>query len=206
MRIVSIPTFGYASNSYLLASDNEGAVVDPSAEINEYIISATNEGVSIKYIILTHVHFDHILTLSDLRERTGAKLCVQRLEELSLSTPSRSLFTMIGEPNRTFDKADILLEDGSIIKLGNEELKVRYTPGHTIGSIMLVCGDDIITGDTLFDMSVGRCDFPTGDPDALLDSIYKLYDEFPNARIYPGHGGISTVDKQIKNNPFTKWR
>ena len=105
-----------------------------------------------------------------------------------------------------FDSAEILLEEGSELSLGADTVKIIHTPGHTPGSMMLLIGDDLITGDTLFDMSVGRWDFPGGNEKTLYESIFRIYGEYPNARIYPGHGNPSTVQKQIKNNPFTKRR
>jgi len=204
--IILLPTSGYASNSYLIVSSSECAVVDPSGDVSDIISALSHYGAKLMYIILTHGHYDHMLSLSELREKTHAPLCIHKFDEISLHDSRRSLFALVGDPSRTFDKAEIILKDGDELKLGDEVIKVVHTPGHTPGCIMLDCGGDLISGDTLFDMSVGRSDFPGGDHETLLASIFGIYEKYPQARIYPGHGPDSTVEKQIKFNPFTKRR
>ncbi|MBQ8524545.1 MAG: MBL fold metallo-hydrolase [Clostridia bacterium] len=206
MDILLLPTEGYASNSYLIYSGDEGAIVDPSGDISDMLIALTEYSLNLKYIILTHGHYDHMLSLSELRDRTGAPVCIHKLDAPSLRDSRRSLFAMVGCPEAVFDEAEIILKDGDELKLGDEVIKVVHTPGHTPGCIMLDCGGDLISGDTLFDMSVGRSDFPGGDHETLLASIFGIYEKYPQARIYPGHGPSSTIEKQIKFNPFTKRR
>ena len=206
MDIILLPTEGYASNSYLLVSSGEGAVIDPSGSLNDILSALSEYGAVLKYIILTHGHFDHMLTLRALREETKAKLCIHKFDAPNLKDSDRSLFSRIGHPEAVFDDAEILLEDADTLPLGDEIITVLHTPGHTPGSVMQDFGGDLISGDTLFDMSVGRSDFIGGDSTALINSIFKIYDKYPNARFYPGHGPASTIDKQIKYNPFTKQR
>lgn len=206
IAIQSIPSTDYGSNCYLLVSGNEAAIVDPSANLTEMLLSLNEANAVLKYIILTHGHFDHMLSLSQLRDRTGAPLCMHRDDTRHLADPTRSLFTMVGHPEMRFDPAEIVLEEGSELPLGEDVIKILHTPGHTPGSMMLLFGDDLVTGDTLFDMSVGRWDFPGGNEDVLYESIFRIYEEYPGSRIYPGHGNYSTVQKQIKYNPFTKRR
>ncbi len=206
MNIISLSTEGYASNSYLVSSGTEGAIIDPSAEPNEVARALEMCGVTLKYIILTHGHFDHMLYLDELRREYSAELCIHALDAPNLADSTKSLFMMIGYPTRVFAPAEVLLADGDEISVGDETLRVIHTPGHTPGSVMLGFDDVLVTGDTLFDMSVGRCDFPGGDADALSRSIFKIYDTFDDAHIYPGHGAASNLEKQKKYNPFTKRR
>lgn len=206
MKIILLPTDGYSSNSYLLVSSDEALLVDPSGDITDITNALLEHNASLKYIVLTHGHYDHMLSLDEAREKFGASLCVHRFDAIALHDSRRSLFAMVGYPEICFDKADMILEDGDILSLGDEKITVVHTPGHTPGCIMLHVGDDLITGDTLFDMSVGRSDFPCGDHETLLDSIFSVYKRFPRCRIYPGHGPSSTIEKQIKYNPFTKRR
>jgi len=206
MKIYSFPEESYASNCYMIVSGDECAIVDPSVSFSSIVSAVSEFALKLKYIILTHGHYDHMLSLEDLRDTTGAELCIHKFDEVNLHDSRRSLFAMVGDPSRTFREAEIKLKDGDEILLGNEKITVIHTPGHTPGSIMLQVNDDLISGDTLFDMSVGRSDFPGGDHETLLASIYSVYERFPNSRIYPGHGPASTVEKQIKYNPFTKRR
>lgn len=204
MKIKQIETEGYASNCYLVISGEEAAIVDPSAEISDIELCLKNEKVKLKYILLTHGHFDHMLSLAELREKFSVPLCIQRNDAVALTDPSRSLFTLLGQNDKTFAAAEILFEDGDTISLGDEEIKVIHTPGHTSGSVCYICGDDVITGDTLFDMNIGRCDLSGSDSQAILPSIKRLYSLCPNACIYPGHGASSTIEKQKKHNPYTR--
>ncbi len=206
VNIISLSTEGYACNTYLLTSGTEAALVDPSCETEELATALDESSAELKYIILTHAHFDHMLTLDDIRAKYSAPLCVHRLDAPALADSTRSLFSMIGYPSRCFAPAERLLEDADELTLGEEKLTVVHTPGHTPGSIVLSCGDMLVTGDTLFDMSVGRCDFPGGDGRAIMSSIFSLYERYPSARIFPGHGAMSNIEKQIKYNPFTKRR
>ena len=91
-----------------------------------------------------------------------------------------------------------------MITLGDDNIRVIHTPGHTAGSVCYLCGDSLITGDTLFDMGVGRCDFPSGDGEALNTSLRRIAKTYPDARIYPGHGAQSDIAHQIRYNPYLK--
>lgn len=206
MNIASLETEGYASNSYLVYSGTDAALIDPSAKPDEVARALEELGVELKYIILTHGHFDHMLYLDELRRHYKAPLCIHTLDSENLSDSTKSLFLMIGYPTRVFDAAERLLSDGDRLMIGDEAIRVIHTPGHTPGSVMLSFDDVLVTGDTLFDMSVGRCDFPGGDPASLSESIFKIYDMLDDARIYPGHGPQSSLEKQKKYNPFTKRR
>lgn len=196
--------FGYSSNCYLLFSNSEAAVVDPSIETELILKAAENADVNIKYIILTHGHFDHMHTLDELRDATGAKVLVHKDDAETLTNSALSLFSYFGYPDTTYRPADELLEDGDILELGGEYVSVVHTPGHTPGCICLRTMNGILTGDTLFDMSVGRYDFPRSNGVKLRDSIKKLYENFPDDKIYPGHGPSSDMMTQIRKNPFTR--
>ena len=196
--------YGYSSNCYLLVSGSEAAVVDPSIETQRIIEAAENADAEIRYILLTHGHFDHMHTLDELREATGAEVYIHKDDEITLSDPSLSLFSYFGYPDTVFQPADRLLSDGDEIALGDEEITVVHTPGHTPGCVCYVTPKGIITGDTLFDMSVGRYDFPRSNGVKLRESIKRLYENYPAERIYPGHGPSSDMLTQIRKNPFTK--
>ncbi len=197
-------SYGYSANCYLLSSGNEAAVVDPSCEAETILSALSNRGLSLKYILLTHGHFDHIHSLNELKGKTGATVCIHNSDSEMLTSAHKSLYMSFEGKSITFDPADILLADGDEITLGEDKIKVVHTPGHTKGSVCYLADTKLISGDTLFDMSVGRWDFPGGDPNELLRSISRLYREHLDCEIFPGHGGSSTVMKQKQSNPFTR--
>lgn len=196
--------FGYSSNCFLLCSGDECAVVDPSIECDEILSAANLRDCRVKYIILTHGHFDHMHTLDALKKATGAPVYIHQHDAKCLIDPAFSLYTYFGYPETVFDAADVTLEGGEVLPLGDESITVVHTPGHTPGCVCLLSGEDMLTGDTLFDMSVGRYDFPRSDGVKLRESIKMLYRDHPDVKIYPGHGPASTMERQIKKNPFTR--
>ena len=202
MEIRKVPTDVYASNCYLVISGNDAVLIDPSATPDAVADAAG--GTEIRAILLTHGHFDHMLCLDGARERTHAPLMLHRYDVPCLSDASRSLFRMIGYDGRSFAPAERILENGDVITLGDDNIRVIHTPGHTAGSVCYLCGDSLITGDTLFDMGVGRCDFPSGDGEALNTSLRRIAKTSPDARIYPGHGAQSDMAHQIRYNPYLK--
>ncbi len=202
MEIIKLPTEGDASNSYLLVSGTEAAAVDPSATPDAIIGAAGERKAEIKYIILTHGHFDHMLSLEEVRERTGAPVLIGSGDGIYLIEPKLSLFYQAMGLRTVFTPPDRLLSEGDEIKLGEEKLTVLSTPGHTPGSCCFTFDGGLITGDTLFHMSVGRCDLPGGDGKSLKASIERLKALPLDLTIYPGHGPISTLEKQTTLNPF----
>lgn len=204
LTVTEHTVLGYSSNCYLLISGNEAAVVDPSLPLRDILSAIEAEGVKLKCILLTHGHFDHIHTLDELRDATGARVYVHQSDAECLGDPKSSMFTYFGFPEKVYKPADVLLKDGSAITLGDEEIITVHTPGHTPGGVCFLIGDDMLTGDSLFDMSVGRTDFPRSDYDELRRSISMLYRAYPQVTIYPGHKGSSTMARQIEANPFTR--
>lgn len=185
LDIIKLVGGGYASNTYVLISDSEAAVVDPSAELSE--ITDALGAAKLRYILLTHGHFDHILTLDSLRQETHSEICIHRDDSkmsgdsnLNASDYFGLGFTSVG--------ADRLLDDGDMLQLGTDTVRVISTPGHTPGSVCFDCGGDLICGDTLFSSGYGRYDLPGGDPKALFASLTMLAVRKDNPMIHPGHG------------------
>ncbi|MCL2775832.1 MAG: MBL fold metallo-hydrolase, partial [Oscillospiraceae bacterium] len=160
----------------------------------------SSKELSLEYIILTHGHLDHILGVNAFREKTGAKVAAYELEIEYLEDPEKSMSG--GETVST----DILLKENDILTFGNISLRVIHTPGHTKGSCCLVCESEkvIFSGDTLFKGSIGRYDLYGGNYNVLMDSLKKLKSIEENYRIYPGHGGNTTLDNEIVRNPYLR--
>lgn len=205
MEIVNITSGFTAANSYLLIDKetNNAALVDPGGDARQIISKIDEYGVCITAILLTHGHFDHILALDKVKEYTNAKVYIHTLDNICLGNVNFSLMSHIGRDD-TFDDADVMLEDGDEIKIGNSTISVMHTPGHTAGSVCFITDAGIISGDTLFLESIGRTDFPGGDFDTIDESIHRLYSIEGDAKVYPGHGGVTTLSHERLYNPFVK--
>ncbi len=194
------------TNAYVLTDKetNHTAVVDPGfadKKLTEALESA-GEG-NVKYILLTHGHFDHIGAVCEYAERFGAKIVISSPEVPFLTDNSLNLS---GRLFRGLEPctADVVLEDGDVITLGNTEIRFVLTPGHTQGSGCFVVEEDgvIFSGDTLFYRSIGRSDLPTGDAQVFAESIKKLFDLQGDYKVYPGHDRETTLSEERVYNPY----
>lgn len=175
--------------SYLVGCANacSAALIDPEySKVNTYQALAAKHGVRIRYLIDTHTHADHFSGAKQLREALGAPVVMHRLSPAPY--------------------ADIRVDEGDVLKVGDVRLEVLYTPGHTLDSMSLLAGDRIFTGDTLLIGATGRTDLPTGDPDHLYDSLFnKLLKLDPELKVYPAHNykghSCSTLAEELESNP-----
>lgn len=204
MIIHCIPIGHLDANCYVIGCEEtkQAAVIDPGGDTAEVQSYLKDMGLSLQYIFNTHAHMDHCAGNDQLREATGAKLVLHRLEADVLSGPRPYFPPSMGFPTE-FKPADRLLEDGDIIEVGKIKLKVLHTPGHTQGGMCLVTDGVVFTGDTLFHGSIGRTDFPTGNYDDIIISIKtKLFTLPDETVVYPGHMDKSTIGFERKYNPF----
>jgi hydroxyacylglutathione hydrolase len=193
------------ANCYLMVDENTGdaAVLDPGGSSPTLNAAVQEVGENhIRYILLTHGHFDHIGGVADLLKKTNAQVLIMEQDgdfpsdsNLNLSGP------VLGQETESFP-VDRRLKDGDTILLGETALTVIHTPGHTCGSCCFAVGDALFTGDTLMNGGVGRTDFPTGDHAALLSSLQRLARLPGNNVIYPGHGIPTTLQQEKKYNPY----
>lgn len=179
------------NNVYLLVEEEnrEAAVIDPAMGSSEVLKKLGELKAQLKYIVNTHGHFDHTADNSPLQKSTGAKIAIHTDDAYRLEQdPSEALRYMPVIPPKS--KADVLLEEGAEIKLGEDALKVLHTPGHTEGSscFYLESENSLFTGDTLFTGTCGRTDFQGGDPYKMVESLYRLSTLPRNLKVYPGHG------------------
>ena len=205
VKIGRIPLGNMGTNCYFVyREDTKDAIVFDPADNGDYLYEKLKDnGISVKAIFLTHGHFDHIYGVKKLKELSGAKVYASVDEVEVLKDPDKNVSEMFGrvismEPDETFNDLDVITIEGMTFQ-------VLATPGHTAGSVCFYFKDDniLIAGDTLFEGSVGRTDFPTGSMKTLVDSINKKLMELPdNTRVYPGHGGTTTIGDERQNNPF----
>jgi glyoxylase-like metal-dependent hydrolase (beta-lactamase superfamily II) len=191
-----------ATNCYILKSGTELAVVDPGGDADVILDKARELGGSLKCVIDTHGHIDHIAANREVVDATGAELLIGELDARMLTIPDSNLSAMMGmrlsspSPTRT-------LKQGDVVKVGEEELTVLHTAGHTPGGICLLASEYAFTGDTLFLDSIGRVDFPGGSEEEMQQSLSKLQKVLRrDTMIYPGHGEPGKFGRALLVNPF----
>lgn len=194
------------TNCYVITDRATGAtaVVDPGAvseKLTEILKSMGNE--NIKYILLTHGHFDHMGAAEEYARVFDAKIVISEADEPFLSDDSLNLGSMAASPVKPFG-ADIKLTDGDTVELGDTTLRFMLTPGHTQGSGCYISEEDkiIFSGDTLFCGSMGRTDFPTGDLWVMMKSLRRLRDLEGDYRVYPGHDCSTTLGYEREHNMY----
>ena len=194
-----LPAFG--TNTYLLWDEisKEAMIIDPADKSQKLLIETKD--LKLKYIVNTHGHGDHIGGNKFFQENTQAKLAIHELDAPMLNDSSKNLsvhWEAFHSP-----QADLKLKEGDTLKLGEHEIKVIHTPGHSLGGICLLVDDLLFCGDTLFAQGIGRTDLPGGNYATLINSIKnKLFVLDAKTRIFPGHGPESTIEYEKKVNPF----
>ena len=204
MQIFSICPKSFASNTYLLVSKKSALVIDPSVSVNAIAEKLKAENVELKGILLTHGHFDHIISIDTLREPYNIPVYIHKNDACMLTDGHLNGFYLVFQKDCVHNPADILFEDGYKIQLDDEFVTVLHTPGHSKGSCCFIfenenCDTALITGDTLFSNSIGRCDLYGGNELEIANSIKKLSVFDKNATIYPGHNESSTLGAALNN-------
>ncbi|MBS4007704.1 MAG: MBL fold metallo-hydrolase [Clostridium sp.] len=195
----------FAANCYLIACSEtkEGIVIDPGAEAKQILKMVEDAAVTVKYIVNTHGHFDHVGANAEVRQATGAPILINEADREMSSKPPASLSVFVGKLQ--FVEPDRFIREGDKLTVGNLQVDVIATPGHTKGSVSLLADGKLFTGDTLFSGSVGRTDLPGGSHGELIYSIKEKLLIFPGETIvYPGHGPETTIADEKKYNPFLR--
>ena len=194
---------GYiGENCYLVSSDNAAIVIDPGYESQEAEEFLKENSGKQRLILLTHSHFDHIGGAEKLRDNTDTKIAIGETEAPSLL--DKSLTEMFGVDINPFS-ADIELKDNEIVTVGDLEIKVIFTPGHTKGGVCYYINGVLFSGDTLFHESIGRTDFPGGSFAILKESVKMLYADFDGKTpVLSGHGEETTIEHERNFNPYIR--
>ena len=196
MQIYKIYPIGFAANSYLVTADGKRAVaIDPAQP--RIVEEAKKRGLTVTHVLLTHGHFDHIGGCAAL-QAAGAKVGCLAGEE-GLIAGSGNLAAMFGAPMPAFTP-DFTFRDGEELALCGMRFCVIATPGHTAGGACFLVEGHLFTGDTLFAGSVGRTDLPTGDADALAQSVRRLYALEGDHTVHPGHEEDTTLERERTHN------
>ena len=180
------------TNCYIIVDETQkkAMVIDPAGEVPKIIEILNALGAELVYIYLTHCHADHINGVNELKKEKGGKVLIHRKGRENLENRVPVLAEYIGLPP-IYVKEDSIVDDDDILHVGDLELRVIYTPGHTDDGTSLYCEKEemLFSGDTLFKGAWGRVDLPTSDFDSIMNSIIKKLLILPeNTIVYPGHG------------------
>lgn len=191
------------TNCYVVWDDTRKAmVIDPADEADKILAVIEAENLSVSAVVLTHVHFDHLLAAEAVCAATGAPLCVGQGDEDALSDPIRNLSDVFQMCPPVVLRADKLLCDGDVLTMGDTSFTVLETPGHTPGCICLMGDGVLFAGDTLFYDSIGRVDFPGSDVSAMVTSLRRLATLPADLTVYSGHGPATTIGREVAQNPY----
>lgn len=192
------------NNNYLLIDEQtkEAVLIDCTQETEEIDNVLKEYDAILKYILLTHGHFDHVLGVNYFRDKYKCKVLIHEDDKIMLDT-IKEFAKKFGTGDVEIQNVDGFVKEGDVIKFGENEISVIHTPGHTKGGVCYLVDDKIFTGDTLFYESVGRTDLPGGSFSQLKSSIEeKLFTLDENIKVYPGHGWESTIGHEKVNNQF----
>lgn len=192
------------NNNYLIIDEEtkEAALIDCSSIDDRIDEELEKQDASLKYILLTHGHFDHIAGIRPNRFKNNPQIVMHKADLDWLNNANQYL-PMFGMPEITIPKVDIFVEDGDTIQLGSLEIKVLHTPGHTQGGVCYLVDGNLFSGDTIFREAVGRCDLEGGNFNQIVESIEdKIFTLPPKTVIYPGHGNITSVEWEKEHNRF----
>lgn len=205
MRIVTLEVGSLGTNCYIIFDETtrEAAVIDPGGSVAAITAAIGNEKLTVKYIINTHGHADHVLGNMRVKEATGAQILIHEADAGMLTNGQRNLSAFIGG-SVSCGPADTLLKEGDVIRIAaGLELTVIHTPGHTPGGICLLTDNVLFSGDTLFAESIGRTDFPGGSYNQLITNIKEKLLALDDAvKVLPGHGPETSIGWERKMNPF----
>ena len=200
----------FATNSYVCHSGGEAVVVDASCstphevdELTEYI---REQGLTVRHLLLTHAHLDHIFGCAALAEQFNLDWTAHR-DTLPFLRRAREQSIFFGQPIAQPPEPGRLVVEGDTIRFGSAEWDVLETPGHAPGSISILdrAAGIVFVGDVLFRQSIGRTDLPGGDMGTLMDSIYQKLLTLPDAtRVLSGHGPETTIGAEHRFNPFLR--
>ena len=199
-RIECITAGPVQTNTYLLSSGGESIIIDPGTDMEDLLQKLNIGDSKVVAIIATHGHFDHIMDGQELKMKLGSPFIIGSGEDDILDWSYRISERYL--PRKlTRISVDRYLDDGDTVEFGMHKLNVMKMPGHTAGSLILVIGNTMFTGDTLFRENIGRTDFG-GSMEWMRQSLLRLMKLGSDYRVLPGHGEETTLSHELAYNPF----
>jgi glyoxylase-like metal-dependent hydrolase (beta-lactamase superfamily II) len=203
--IKSLAVGPLTSNCYIVGDEatGEGIIIDPADEAGNILESVAELSLTIKFIVLTHGHCDHIAGLKEVKEATGAEIAVHGDDAEYHGQQALAMALAFGLYCPTPPPPDRLLKNGDSIDISDLHFEVIHTPGHSPGGICLLGNGALFSGDTLFNYGIGRYDLPGGDYAQLMNSLQVSLMALPDETVvYPGHGPRTTIGAERRSNPF----
>lgn len=205
MRMCKLVVGPVSTNCYIVSDENtkEALIIDPGAAAERIMDKVAENGFKVKAILLTHGHFDHISAVNEIKNAYHVDVYVGEEDADLMEDTGLNVSSMFGQPY--IARADQTLRDGDVLELAGFTIKVLATPGHTKGGVCFYFEAEnvVFCGDTVFQQSVGRTDFPTGNARVLSESIQSKIVPLPeDLQLFPGHGDSTTVGYEKKYNPF----
>ncbi len=193
MKVKQLTLGAMASNCYIIKKNDQVLIVDPG-DMPEEIINNIEESDNVLAVLLTHGHFDHIGALDCVVDKFKCPVYISKDEKTLINNPAQSFYD---KPL----KADLTYVDTNF-SVGIFDIILHKTPGHTEGSVLFEIENYLFTGDTLFDNSIGRVDFPSGNAKKMIESLHYIKTLNPDFIICPGHMEMSTLKSQLNFNPY----
>ncbi|UNT95969.1 MBL fold metallo-hydrolase [Allobaculum mucilyticum] len=202
MEVICKPVGPVMANCYIVTDHGHALVIDPGDEAGELkaLIAALN--VKVDAVLLTHAHFDHIGAVDGLVREYGVDVYVNPQELDYLSSPQKnSSASFMGIPHVSQQTHPVAFKEGEN-QIGTFTVTAYYAPGHSVGSTILEIGDNLFTGDVLFENSIGRTDLPGGSVEQMRDSLNFIKSLTKDYTVYPGHGPSTSLDYEQTHNPY----
>lgn len=190
------------NNMYLVMDEksHDAVLIDAPQDIPELKKVVDKLGANVKYILITHGHFDHIMGLNSLKKTLNAPAVICK-DDLVISDNVNEFTRLFGVPDIVPPTYEKFVKDGDVLDVGDMQIKVIQTPGHTEGGVCYLIGENLFSGDTLFKQSVGRTDLFGGNLEKIRHSVKEvLFKLDENIKVFPGHGPITTIAYEKKYN------
>ena len=209
MKLINFEAGPIYTNCYIVYDENEkqAVLIDSPPDCTENaVLLAKEKGMEIKAVFLTHSHWDHTMDAAGLQREHGAEIYCHPDDEYRLLDPMEHVVYPIPFEIEAL-RPDKHFEDGAKIEIGGMEFEIMHSPGHTEGGVVIICHNEKLafTGDSIFEEGIGRCDLPGGDFPTLMNSIKTKILALPDDyKLYPGHGGPTTVKNEKLHNTFIR--
>ncbi len=200
MYIAHMRVSALGTNCYLIGDKDAGvcAIIDPGDRSQDLVKMIEESSMELKYILVTHGHYDHVLALPELTKHYPNAIVYVHAEEVDPSGMPNNYMKLAVQNNMQY------ASDGDVLPLGSFNIDVHVTPGHSKGSLVFCVDGNLFTGDTLFQGTCGRTDFAGGSYTEMLASLKRLHDMNGDYQVFPGHEGFTTLAKERANNSFMR--